>query len=112
VTRCVRNMTSAKAYEASTLQDMRKGLMSSSLNRTLHANFELLSKSTKRYGLFRNCFNNIESAAAAKRHNTAMNPPPMWSLSGSAWVPSLAKTLARRGLSPKSLGLAKCHRKE
>src|SRR5437879_1248156 len=75
-------MTSAKACEASTLQDMRKGLTSSSWNRTLHANFELLSRSTKRYALFRNCFNNSETAAAARRHNMTMNPPPMWSLSG------------------------------
>jgi hypothetical protein len=74
MTRRVRNMTSAKACEASMPQDMRKEPMSSSVNRTLHANFEPLSREMNRYGLFQNCCNSTENAAAAKRHNTTIEP--------------------------------------
>jgi hypothetical protein len=53
---------------------MRKEPMSSSVNRTLHANLEPLSREMNRYGLFQNCCNSTENAAAAKRHNTTIEP--------------------------------------
>jgi len=44
-----------------------------------------------------NCFNNIESAAAARRHNTAMNRPPLQS---RRLVSQPHARFTRRGLSP------------